>query len=246
MRTRGFRCRARYEALFRCLQSASRMDRCTNTELADMHLAYGATNCNGCMPDVTPGGKLLATPSLHACTRGYPTVDPSSWRHTNVSEENRFNRIPDESNFARDRKFNSCNTYVVSEDNPYATITYEAQEWVSVNVWAGIVGDHLVRPYLLPERLTGANYLLFLQQVLSQLLDNAQVSLLCVLPCGFIMMGLLPIAALTAEDLVARIAAAAGEIEDTYGIFAKVRFSRRLRCKACDTARCRNFEHLLC
>lgn len=44
------------------------------------------------------------------------------------------------------------------------------------SVWAGIVGDHLVGPYLLSERLRSANYLLFLQQVLPQLLDDAHVS----------------------------------------------------------------------
>ncbi|GBL74852.1 hypothetical protein AVEN_243700-1 [Araneus ventricosus] len=60
--------------------------------------------------------------------------------------------------------------------NPNATRTRAAQERFSVNVWAGIVGDHLVGPYLLPERLTGANYLIFLQQVLQHLLDDTHVS----------------------------------------------------------------------
>lgn len=29
--------------------------------------------------------------------------------------------------------------------------------WVSINVWTGIIGDHLLGPYLLPERLDGKN-----------------------------------------------------------------------------------------
>ncbi|GBO19365.1 hypothetical protein AVEN_111275-1 [Araneus ventricosus] len=49
----------------------------------------------------------------------------------------------------------------------------------------------------------------------------------------------------SAEDLVASIAAAAGEVRDTPGIFANVRSSMRRRCEACITARGRNFEHLL-
>ncbi|GBN14752.1 hypothetical protein AVEN_38113-1 [Araneus ventricosus] len=49
----------------------------------------------------------------------------------------------------------------------------------------------------------------------------------------------------SAEDLVARIAAAAGDVRDTPGIFANVRSSMRRRCEACITARGRNFEHLL-
>ncbi|GFT95408.1 transposable element Tc3 transposase [Trichonephila clavipes] len=38
------------------------------------------------------------------------------------------------------------------------------------------MGDHLIGPYLFPCRLTGLNYLLFLQQVLPQLLRDEQIS----------------------------------------------------------------------
>ncbi|GBO03794.1 hypothetical protein AVEN_41315-1 [Araneus ventricosus] len=46
------------------------------------------------------------------------------------------------------------------------------------------------------------------------------------------------------EDLVGRIAAAAGEVRDMPGIFANVPPSM-MRCEACVTTRGRNFEHLL-
>ncbi|GFV82987.1 uncharacterized protein TNCV_1180011 [Trichonephila clavipes] len=36
--------------------------------------------------------------------------------------------------------------------------------------------DHLIGPYLFPCRLTGLNYLLFLQQVLPKLLRDEQIS----------------------------------------------------------------------
>ncbi|GBO41600.1 hypothetical protein AVEN_174495-1 [Araneus ventricosus] len=49
----------------------------------------------------------------------------------------------------------------------------------------------------------------------------------------------------SAGDLFARIAAAAGNVRDTPGIFANVQSSMRRRCEACITARGRNFEHLL-
>ncbi|GBO13740.1 hypothetical protein AVEN_186581-1 [Araneus ventricosus] len=78
--------------------------------------------------------------------------------------------------FTQEGMFNSHNFHLWSEENPHATRTRAAQEWFSVNVWDGIVGDHLVGPYLLPECLTGANYRIFLQQVLPQLLDDAHVS----------------------------------------------------------------------
>ncbi|GFV74433.1 uncharacterized protein TNCV_5128751 [Trichonephila clavipes] len=37
-------------------------------------------------------------------------------------------------------------------------------------------GDHLIGPYILPDRLTGPRYLIFLQQVLPELLDSAHVT----------------------------------------------------------------------
>ncbi|GBM86271.1 hypothetical protein AVEN_72159-1 [Araneus ventricosus] len=83
--------------------------------------------------------------------------------------------VTDKSTFTREGMLNSLNFHVWSEENPHATRTRAAQECFSVNVWAGIAGDHLVGPYLLSERLT-ANYLIFLQQVLPQLLDDAHVS----------------------------------------------------------------------
>ncbi|GFU17002.1 uncharacterized protein TNCV_721921 [Trichonephila clavipes] len=45
-----------------------------------------------------------------------------------------------------------------------------------VNVWAGILGDHLIGPYILPDRLTGPRYLIFVEQVLPELLDSAHVT----------------------------------------------------------------------
>lgn len=38
------------------------------------------------------------------------------------------------------------------------------------NAWAGITGDCLAGPYLIPERLDVRKYLIFLQEVLPELL----------------------------------------------------------------------------
>jgi hypothetical protein len=43
---------------------------------------------------------------------------------------------------------------------------------VSVNVWAGIVGDYLVGHYVLPQRLNGQTYHNFVENVLSELLEG--------------------------------------------------------------------------
>ena len=39
-------------------------------------------------------------------------------------------------------------------------------------MWAGIVGDYLLGPYILPERLNGSTYLTFLQDVLPEMRNN--------------------------------------------------------------------------
>lgn len=46
-----------------------------------------------------------------------------------------------------------------------------------VSVRARIVRDHLVGPYLLPDRLTSADYLIFFEQVLSELHNYWHVSI---------------------------------------------------------------------
>ncbi|GIX99226.1 DUF4817 domain-containing protein [Caerostris darwini] len=46
------------------------------------------------------------------------------------------------------------------------------QDHRSVNVWVGLIGNRLIGPYLLPERLTGHSYLIFLRDVLIDVLDD--------------------------------------------------------------------------
>ncbi|GBO07364.1 hypothetical protein AVEN_107363-1 [Araneus ventricosus] len=184
--------------------------------------------------------------------------------------------VTDESTFTGEGMFNSYNFHVLLEENPHATRTSAVQERFLVNVWADIVRDHLVGPYLLPERLTGANYLTFLQQALPQLLDDTHVSApmrssmwfqhdggsahysidvrlhlnatfgqqwigrgvpvlwparspdhhcLDYFLWGYVKSLVYETSVNSAEDLVSRIAAAAGEVRDMPGIFAIVRSS---------------------
>jgi len=39
-------------------------------------------------------------------------------------------------------------------------------------VWCGVTGDHLIAPYIFPQRLTGAIYANFLQDELPALFEN--------------------------------------------------------------------------
>ena len=74
----------------------------------------------------------------------------------------------EETSFTREVTFNTHNTHMWAEENPHAIRRRTAQTRFSVNVWADNVGRHLSGPYLLPFRLTGRNFWLFLQQLLLQ------------------------------------------------------------------------------
>jgi hypothetical protein len=51
-------------------------------------------------------------------------------------------------------------------------------------VWAGIIGNCMVGPYLLPDHLNGPTYCLFLQEVLPVLLEDVPLKVRCV-TCSF-------------------------------------------------------------
>ena len=78
----------------------------------------------------------------------------------------------DEAGFTRDGIVNFHNTHVWAYENPHATVESRHQQRFSLNVWAGLVGDHLIGPYVLPNRLNGQAYLTFLRDDLPDLLDD--------------------------------------------------------------------------
>lgn len=46
-----------------------------------------------------------------------------------------------------------------------------------VNVWAGLIGDHLIGPYIFPSQITGYTYLTFLQEILPELLEDVPLNI---------------------------------------------------------------------
>lgn len=82
----------------------------------------------------------------------------------------------DEANFTRDGINNSRNSHRWSEENPHATVETNYQHRFSVNVWCGVIDNHLIGPVILPNRLTGPIYLDFLQNQLQLLLDDVPLA----------------------------------------------------------------------
>ena len=61
-------------------------------------------------------------------------------------------------------------------DNPHSTQPHRYQQRFRVNVWAGIVNEILINPYLRPTRLNGESYLIFLEQLLPELLQDVPIA----------------------------------------------------------------------
>lgn len=59
----------------------------------------------------------------------------------------------------------------------HAIVQTKHQQRFMVNVWAGIIGNHLIGPFFFEDRLNGAMYLQFLQQSLNGLLENVPLEI---------------------------------------------------------------------
>lgn len=96
------------------------------------------------------------------------------------NDDNMFlNKIlfTDEATFTRRGVFNWRNNHYYSIDNPHVTKERHFQHEFSVNVWCGIIGDNLIGPFELPQRLNGQEYLHFLETDLPDLLDEIPLDL---------------------------------------------------------------------
>ncbi|GFX03894.1 uncharacterized protein TNCV_4677991 [Trichonephila clavipes] len=162
----------------------------TNAEKADMILAHGATDCNGRATQRlyaekhpfrrTPAHTMFAR--LHQQLCGTGSFQKAA--RTELNEEIVLDMVEttpslstrDEASFSREGIFNTHNSHSWAAANPHVTRTRAAQDRFLVNVWADILGDHLIGPYIQPGHLTGPRYLIFLEQVLPKLLDRAHVT----------------------------------------------------------------------
>ena len=83
----------------------------------------------------------------------------------------------DEFTFTRNGILNLRNMHVWADENPHAQVVQSHQHRFSINIWAGIIADHIIGPHLLPNRLTGEIYLTFLRDTLPTLLDTVPLEI---------------------------------------------------------------------
>ncbi|GFV59616.1 DUF4817 domain-containing protein [Trichonephila clavipes] len=105
---------------------------------------------------------------VHAlkATDHQPHVDFSRWFLQRLAVKPNFAAhvlFTDKCKFSREGIFNAHNWMYT---NPHAIHPLSYQQHFSVNVWAGIIHDHLIGSYLLPRHLDDGTYLVFPQEVL--------------------------------------------------------------------------------
>jgi len=79
----------------------------------------------------------------------------------------------DESTFTRSHgghSFNIHNTHLWQQENPHAIRETCFQQQFSINVWAALLGPHLIGPFILLRRLTSQLYYEFLDHSLFNLI----------------------------------------------------------------------------
>jgi hypothetical protein len=99
-------------------------------------------------------------------------------RHQHVADELFLHNIlwAGEAFSTHEGVFNVHNSHLWARDNPHAIRERGYQVRLSVSVWAGVDGDIVMGPYLLPDRLTAQRYRDFLETVLPGLLEDVPLA----------------------------------------------------------------------
>lgn len=97
-------------------------------------------------------------------------------KHAEIPNFSSIVLATDEATFTRNGITNSRNTHIWSVENPHAVRRNHFQHRFSINVWAGLVNGQFIGPFVLPDRLTGYDYLLFLQNQFIQLLEEVPLN----------------------------------------------------------------------
>lgn len=83
----------------------------------------------------------------------------------------------DESTFHKNGFVNMHNCHYYDTSNPHFVRTVDYQHRWSINVWAGIVGRHLIGPYFFDRHLNGHMYCEFLQNEFEEMINNLPLNI---------------------------------------------------------------------
>lgn len=104
-----------------------------------------------------------------------PRCVMSTWVLRNIRRDPEFCRKifwMDEARFTHTGITNFRNLHEWAEDNPRLVRASNFQDQFVINVWAGLIGDQLIGPVVLPATLTSRDFLNLLTEQLPELLEN--------------------------------------------------------------------------
>ncbi|KAL2711945.1 hypothetical protein V1478_018180 [Vespula squamosa] len=159
-------------------------------EMADMHLIYGFAECNSVKARRLYANRFFNRRLLNKKTfqrlherlqnaGSFKKLVLDNGRSINLLQISIANQrflstilFTDEVEFSRDGIMNFHNAHHWSEDNPRAILHSKQQQQLNVNLWAEILGDNLIEPVFLDQRLTVQSYINFLRNHLNELLES--------------------------------------------------------------------------
>lgn len=103
------------------------------------------------------------------------------WAVQKFAEDESFFKtvmFSDEATFHRNGFVNRHNYHYYADENPHYFRTTDQQHRWSLNVWAGILGNHVIGPVFFNGNLTGQTYLRFLTDELDDLLMDVPLATL--------------------------------------------------------------------
>ena len=143
------------------------LERVGNDPSTSTHAVSLARTKPSCIPP--PESTRTGAQRLHTSCSFCPVVYATEHREFCLSCISLFT---DEVCFTRDGYFNSRNSHIWDDKNPHAVFIRVHQARFNVDIWGGILGGYLLGPVIIPDRLNGAAYLEFLQNMLPLLLEE--------------------------------------------------------------------------
>lgn len=83
----------------------------------------------------------------------------------------------DECHFTKNGVFNRHNCHYWASENPHLTKPKNFQKRFGFNVWAGIINDRLIGPYIFESNLNSNLYLEILQKFLENEMDDLPLNI---------------------------------------------------------------------
>lgn len=105
-------------------------------------------------------------------------LDFCFWFQGMVEDDPYFSRLfTDEASFSSNGTVNSQNCRWWSTQNPHFTIECKNQYSFKTNVWCGVIDNRILGPFFFRRNLNAENYLIFLQTVVSDFIDDLPLNM---------------------------------------------------------------------